>query len=198
MFAIIVLYLLVWVSFVVFKKKHLAAIGAAFALTLVYIFVIKKYKPAYWYDTVLTLPLGMLYSYFKEPIEKFFKKNDIIYYISTGVVLCAFLLTMIKNPQWALVIRIIRTLIFALLMVLITFKVKIGNRVLTFFGRHVFSVYILQRIPFALFGQIDAVSSNRYLWFFLSLGLTVGAAVLFDKAMGAFDKLVFLPKKAKN
>ena len=72
---------------------------------------------------------------------------------------------------------IILSLVFALVVVAITMKIKIGNKTLDFFGKHVFSIYILQRIPMI---ALKGVFANKYLYIVVCFIITVTIAVSFD------------------
>ena len=82
-------------------------------------------------------------------------------------------------------------ILFMALIVLFTMKVKIGNAVLSFFGSHVFSIYILQRIPMIIFSKLGLDSYNKYLFVVLCFIITVIMAVAFDKLTDRLDSAVF-------
>lgn len=195
MFAILVLYLVVYASFMIFRKNKALALLSTTLLTVVYIIVMREYSgmASYWYNTSLCLPLGLWYSYFKDKIEAVFMKNNIVYHIILAVIFTLFMVTHYnKNP---LTVYIFWTLLFTLFIVLVTMKVKIGNKALYWLGNHVFSVYILQRLPMSIFVKFDAIASNRYLFFILSFVATAIISELFDRGTGALDKLIFDRKK---
>lgn len=196
MFTILVLYIVIYVAFMLFKKHKVAALIFTTALTFAYIAIMRHVfeLAAYWYNTSLCLPLGLWYSFFKDKIEAFVMKNNIIYLVTTAVVTAAFILCHLNKREFG--VYILWTITFTLLVVLITMKVNFGNKILYWLGNHVFSVYILQRLPLSVFNEIEAISSNRYLFFVLSFGVTAILAELFERATGALDKVIF-KKKAK-
>lgn len=192
MFAIIVQYLLVFIAFTVFSKKRVPALLLVTALSVVYIIVMMQVKESWWYNTALCLPLGMWFSYFKDGIQKFVMKNNITYILSGVIVAGIFAVSFLKRKEF--VFYEIWTLAFALLVVLLTMKVKFGNKALEWLGNHVFSVYILQRIPMIIFKDVPAVFSSRYIYFVLCFAITVVLSELFDRAMAVIDKKLFAPK----
>ena len=194
MFAIIVQYLLVYIAFTVFRKHRIPALIAVTALSVVYIVVMKQFKESWWYNTALCLPLGMWYSYFRDGIQKFVMKNNFTYIVSGIIIAGIFVLSDLKKNE--LVFYEIWTLAFTLLVVMLTMKVKFGNKALEWLGNHVFSVYILQRMPMIIFKDIPAVSGNRYVYFALCFAITVVLSELFDRAMAVIDKKLFKPRKA--
>ncbi|MBQ8026736.1 MAG: acyltransferase family protein, partial [Clostridia bacterium] len=65
-FAVIILYLLTWVSFTVFRKNKILAVLLTTVLIGGYIAVICNFKEYWWYDTVLCYAAGLWYSLYKE------------------------------------------------------------------------------------------------------------------------------------
>ncbi|MBR0350012.1 MAG: acyltransferase family protein [Clostridia bacterium] len=195
MFAVLILYVAIYLSFMLFRKHKFLAILASTVLTGVYVIAMHEFsgKEEYWYNTVMCLPLGMYYSFFKEKIHSIVMKNDIIYHIALVAVFVAFMFA--HENKRPFVIYTMWTLLFTVLVVLVTMKVKIGNKALYWLGNHVFSVYILQRFPMAIFKRIDVIDSNRYLFFILSFVATVIMAELFDRGVAALDKVLFDRKK---
>lgn len=82
---------------------------------------------------------------------------------------------------------------FAAIIVLVMMKVKIGNAALSALGRHVFSIYILQRIPMLLIRHFG-ITDNSFNFILLSFPATVFIALIFDKATAAIDKKLFFSK----
>lgn len=193
MFVILALYILIYLAFILLHKKPILAVLATTALTVVFIIVLKPFKEQYWYSTAICVPLGMIYSYFKEPIEKFVMKNNFCYFAVFAAVAVIFFFTYTKNSNF--VFYEVWVVAFTLLIVLVTMKVSFGNKILSWLGNHVFSVYLLQRIPMIIFENIKAISSNRYIYFFVCLAITLIMAELFDLLMKLIDKKLFAPKK---
>ena len=197
MFTILILYFAVYLSFLIFRKKNVWALVLTTVLTIVYVVVMANViKVAnYWYNTALCLPLGMWYSFLKDRIEAGVMKNNIIYHITLAATFGLFMLTHYnKRP---LTVYIFWTLLFCLVVVFVTMKVSFGNKALYWLGNHVFSVYILQRLPMSVFYEIEPIASNRYIFFILSFGVTVILAELFDRSMAALDKVLFTKKIKK-
>lgn len=194
-FAIIVLYFIVFISFIIFRKNKLLATILATALTVGYIFLLRGVKEPWWYNTALCLPLGMWYSLGKEKIEAFVMKNNFFFWLTVAVTGAVYVFSFENKSNPA--IYIIWSFAFTFMVVLGTMRMNIGNKVLYWLGNHVFSVYILQRIPMRIFSDFEVISSNPYLYFALSLAVTVIISELFDRFTGVLDKKIFKPKKLK-
>lgn len=180
-FAILSAYLITYFSFCIvyllLKKEDrttgliLTSAGAILYIGVLYGF---KMKASYWYDTILCYPLGMTFSLYKEKIGAFFTKRH-TYMICFIGLLCIEVLSL---KYYNFILNIVAMMAFAVLMILITMKIKIQNPILVFFGKHLFSIYILQRLPMMILQKIGV--PNIYLSFIICFIITVLLAVIFD------------------
>lgn len=183
MFVTFALYLAVYCSFRIFPKKsdtfHLIVL-TGFSLALLVILYFSK--ESYWWNTLLCFPLGMWYSHFQKRIDSFMGVAK-RYWATALPLFSVFILLWFINIRVRSLGKgyIVLAMLFALCVVSLTMKVKIGNRVLGFFGKHVFSIYILQRIPMMI---LQPFISNIYLYFLVCFAVTVGMAVGFDYLFG--------------
>lgn len=159
--------------------------GLAFAL-------IKVGKPAWYYNTLILFPLGMWYAYLKKYIDKFVMKNNYIYMLCITVAVAAFVVGH-KYRSAGLPVYWAWASAFMLIVVLASMKIKIGNPALSMLGKHVFSVYILQRIPMTIFKRLGLVNNNLN-YFILCFAATLLMSIVFDALMKKLDAKVFTPK----
>ena len=191
MFVTFVLYIFVFVTFRFFRFKNIIWNIIIFtALSCVLGIVLYIFKTSTWWNTLLCFALGMWFGYFNEKKDVFVKK-PINYWLTVIPLIIVFLGLLVINFRVRSLgeFYIILSLLFALVIVSVTMKVKIGNVVLDFFGKHIFSIYILQRIPMMIFQNIIP---NIYLYFVVCFITTVIIAVgfdfLFGKTIGAHLK----------
>lgn len=196
-FAIIVLYLLNWFVFTLIKKNHVLATLAMFLGTLILIFIFASWggRPIHWYDTLIFYPIGTVYSLIKDKVDRVFvdKRIWLSGVVFFGITFFAlkgfgrefFLMLSLDNFFFQEFIY----LFFLMVFILFTMRVKIGNSLLEFCGKHVFSIYILQRIPFSIISAMGI--SDKYLVFFIGLICTLIFAVVFDILMEKFDRVFF-------
>ena len=192
MFATFALYIFVLISFNVFKKNELKTpIICVTALTVLYIIIFSLFldKGVWWYNTILCFPLGMWVGYNYSKIISL-QTNNKAYFIALATSILAFL------GFWVLQDKIpfaygycLMALSFTAIVLLFTMKFSIGNKILDFFGSHVFSIYMLQRITYIIF---EDVITSPYLFFVICFVLTIVIAVAFDYA---FDKVYNKIKK---
>lgn len=188
-FTILIQYIIVYISFIIFRDKKILALVLITVLSGVYILIMLSFKESWWYDTAFCLPFGLWYSFFKEKVENIVMKNNLFYYTSLIIVILVFAGLHLKRGNLAL--YELCAVFYALLIVMFTMKVKTGNKILYWFGNHVFSIYILQRIPMMIFKEVDFISSNFYVYFIVCFAITVIISVYFDKILKIIDNKIF-------
>lgn len=190
MLATFAMYLIVFVSFMLCKKHKVWGIIITFALTGAFIFF--EYKmglETYYYNTILCFPAGMVFSMIKPYFDKFIMKNDLIWYSSTGIAALLFVTT--KDVAKANIVTYNGfAILFVILLMMLAMKIKLGNRILDFFGSHIFSFFILQRIPMIILSEIG-YNKQKYSFIVVSFICTVVITILFDKLMEKTDKLIY-------
>lgn len=199
-FVILILYLLMFISFLVIKwlnNNGGRLIGVIILTILTIIFVYWQMvigRDSWTYNTAILLPLGCWYSLFKPQIEKLFMKNDYVYFIICTLFLVAYFYFFSRSSQ-SIYNYTLYGFAFTFLVVLFTMKVSIGNSVLEWFGNHVFSFYILQRIPMIILNYFGLAQSHRYMFFVISFISTVCLSLVFDYYTGKLNNLLFNKRK---
>ena len=192
-FVILCLYLIVFVSFLVTKaNKYLGTVlTTVLSVVLVYL-LIRSDRGSWWYNTIILYPCGMIFSLFKDKFDKIVLKNDLTYFGFAGVVLGAYYFCYTKKGTgiegyslWAIM--------FVMLILTLSMKVSINNGILQWFGTHVFSVYILQRIPMIVFTHFG-LNTKKYAFVAMSFLVTIVLAVFFDAAMAKLDEVIYKKK----
>ncbi|MCM1309985.1 MAG: acyltransferase [Bacteroides sp.] len=147
---ILILYLLTYGAlFVVKKTENVVWLTFVLAIGLI-IVLINADKGACWYDTILAYPTGMLVSIYKPWIsERLHGRN---WYWAIGVTGALLLLTYIASANgnrpgfWPLTLHLISAMFFGVFVVLLTMRLKLQNRALSWLGTNAFAIYILQRL----------------------------------------------------
>lgn len=178
-FAILMMYLITYISFKLYSDNdYLKNLLIHLFLTLVYMIGIKYIlnKELWWYDTVLCYNVGMFYSFYSDKINRLLSKEKIYFTILS----CLFILTIfLKQNSNNVLNHFLLMISFALLIVIITKKISLDNKVLRWFGNNLFEIYILQRIPMVLFSKMDIIYSNLYLYFVVCFFSTLIIAAIF-------------------
>lgn len=101
---------------------------------------------------MMCFPTGMIYSLYKKEIEYYVKKY---YTLSLIVTVTIFLLLYNYHHDFRSILYNIQSMCFSLFVVLLTMKLRIGNRPLIWLGMNLFPLYIYQRIPMIVFCHIN-------------------------------------------
>ncbi len=199
-FITLVLYILICIAFLPIKwvkkprfKLVCIVILTALSIGLVYL-LMSIGKEKYWYNTLILLVLGFWYSYFQSAIEKVLFKNDILYALAAAAVFAVYIVFFRK--RWdGIEYYTVWAICFTLLTVLFTMKIRIDSAVLKWFGEHVFSIYILQRLPMIVFSNMAFFKGHKYLFLIASFVVTLVLAMIFDTLTGKLAGLIWKPKK---
>lgn len=195
-FAIICLYLITWLSHMIFRRGNFMPALCVSVLTVGYILVMDRFKDGWWYNTVLAYVTGVWFSAYKTSFEKGVLSGEKAYYacLAVTVLLFAYLHQYVPGRLMAYELC---SVLFAVLVVLFTAKVQISSRFLAYCGEHLFSLYILQRIPMiALSGT--AVAQSPYLYFVVCFAITFLLSAVFDDLTArAWTALTSVPRKKK-
>lgn len=183
---IISLYLITYIAALVAKEKDIWFFVLSFVMTVVLIVGLSKVKDAYWYNTLGVYFFGTIYARFEERITKLFL-NPFVYIV--GFCIFSYVYHITRTYSGILICYQLMSSLFAFLVVLITMRVKIGNRYLLFWGENLFPAYMLQRLPMILL-QGREVASDVVVYFLYVLTLTGLLVVLYAKIMKCINKRI--------
>ena len=176
--AILLLYFFTFLSFR-FTNNHWLSL---FILTLLtigigYFFMIID-RPAYTYNTMICFAFGAFYSLAYNKLTKFFS-NHLTFLL---VLLTALIVSIYSRPFIYQNIKFysIWMICFMIFILLFSMKVKLDSPPLQFFGSHVFSIYILQRIPMMVLSHLG-YNTRTFTFLTVSIVVTVILAIIFDK-----------------
>lgn len=147
-FVILVLYLIVYVDILLYKRYHFK-LKQLYVCTIVlcvglYLFLRLTRDGAWWYNTIFTFPLGMLFSNYRKRIEILVRNKYYIYLFGFFTILC------VVHYLSGVDTLGVYTCGFSLLIVLLSIRIKINNKILQWLGINAFSIYILQRLPMSI------------------------------------------------
>ncbi len=189
-FAIIFLYLFSYIAFTIYpppdeEKNRYRGILLLSILCTLFCEVLRPFRPTYCYNTVFCYVLGALFALEKESIDSFLRPKY-RYWIALAIVAIAF---RIAHIFWydSTVLYQFTACLFVLLIVLITMKVRIKSKLLCYCGKHLFSLYILQRIPMIVL-QNAGLRDNLGLYAGISLTATFALSWCFDATSGIIER----------
>ncbi len=184
-FVILVMYVLTYFAFMIFRKRNLLGIFAVFVLVAAYVWIAMTCElPSRFWNTAIMYPTGMLYAYLKEPIEKFVMKNNITYSVMFAISFFIFQFGYFTRDHGVEQYGIFCGGFMALVL-LFTMKVKVVNPFLVWMGTNLFPIYMLQRLPMRIFALTmpDVVSAHPYLFIVSSFVITMALANIFIRCM---------------
>lgn len=194
-FAVLCLYLMVWLSYLVFRKNDLAALLSVTVLCGVYLVLLEQFgnrSSDCWYNTIFCFPAGMWFSRYSDRLLPALKKRVWLWaLLLTGCVGLVALRVpfpgLLKNPWvynlWAI--------LFVAGLVLMTMKVKLGNKAICYVGGMTFWLYILQRLPYIALEKAGLATVNAYLYMSVCILCTFLLAFLVDKLTTRLDGLIW-------
>ncbi|MBO7720738.1 acyltransferase [Candidatus Saccharibacteria bacterium] len=183
MFAILMLYIFIYLSALFTKRKiNLKTILITTMFTIGYIFLVNYFKQGatYWTDTVLCFSGGMLVAHFKDKIDSLLKRKAILCTLFC-IVICAtlfFIKTKTAGLPYIFIYNVL-SIFFCLTVSVLTSRIQINNRILQFLGTYGFEIYILQRIPDILLQPI--LGQYTVPFFFASLIVTLVISIIFKR-----------------
>lgn len=189
-FCVLFLYLFVWMAAMAFSaeqpKDRFPMLATVTILTVCFVYVVAKLKGAagsYYYNTAIVFVAGGWYAAYQVKIEKFVLDNRKRFWLIMLVTALAFFI--LHKERGALIWYEFHAVAFSVLVVLLTMVVQIRSRFLTYCGKHLFSLYILQRLPMMVFQGTELAKYN-YSYFAVCVVCTFLLSAAFDFG---FDKL---------
>lgn len=204
MFAIFILYFIFFLAFFLLcwnqsRTTHFVSAVLLTVLTVGYVFwQIQIGQSAYFYNTVILLPLGVWYSLLKPWIEKLMMTSEIRYTFVCAVTVLLYAAAYGWRGRYGIEGYTIWAVVFTLSVVWFTMKISVGNPVLEWFGNHVFSVYMLQRIPMILLSHWGLGYSHRYFFLAVSIVSTIFLSHIFDTVTDRFSNWNKEMRRRKN
>lgn len=193
-FAILGTYICTWIGFsLVGKKSNLA--GMLLSSALIALFVLWQYfigRPDYAFNTIICYPLGMTWSLIKPKFDTFIQKNntEIKYWIL--LTLCFIVYAMLDGHKNSRILWYqFSVVFFVILILLLSLKLNFNNAFTQFMGTHLFSIYILQRIPMNLLAHFSVNIAAPHVYVIICFLSTIVFALLFDKISNHIDSWIF-------
>lgn len=193
-FVILLLYVLTFLSLALSEKvsgkndSRLRVITITVTVMSIIFWYVLRFsgKGSWWYDTILSFPLGMCFSIYKSRFDALMKRNA----ISWLLVVCSVVVTgiwhnMIGNDHLG-----ICACLFSLSIILIMTKVDINNKVLQWLGNHAFAIYIMQRLPMNVIEHFGW-NANPYSFAIVSITSVIIIAFFYSRLLMLVDKRFF-------
>ena len=178
-FTILFLYFFTYISFKTFKDEKKSTIATTI-LTILFICYVRMFKYNFWYNTALCFPLGMWISIYKQKINNLFMKDNQKYLFALLISVLFFYISY-KNHNIGDFYYQLWSLNFALIIIFITMKLHINNRILLFLGKNTFWIYILQRIPMIILQRVGIQKNSSYIYVIICFIITILLSIGYEK-----------------
>lgn len=182
-FDIVLCYFSTWLAIYISKNSSNFKFLYVQSLLIILLFTalyITKGKETWWYDTLLAYLAGVVYSINKEKLEELFKQHYFVF-IAIGLLLFFVFKTLMPLVNgklfsslpnaWYLFFGIYGnfcSVCFAVIVVMLSMKLKLHSRWLEWFGMNLFPLYIYQRISMISISQYHGgVIPNSYPYLFV-------------------------------
>ena len=144
---------------------------------------LSRIKPGFWSDTIMAFGAGVVYGANRDYMERFAKK-----YYWFCIVIAVFIFISIDfcpviGSRYWLSFNI-KSIAFALLIVMITMRVSFNSALLRWSGENLFPLYIYQRIPMIVFSTLfpTAFQDGRcWIYFAISAVIAIAFAALYPR-----------------
>ena len=188
-FSIIIFYIYSYISFRFIKGRHffgIIIISIISGIHSKFVYIYFYPKAIYTVDTILCFVTGFYYSHMKTYLDKILLVNDVNYF---GVVSMTILIYYKFFSKFSLISRSIKNVLFALLIVFISIKVKFNNAFLKFLNSHSFSIYLLQRLVMSIVKRKRIFNHSDFFQISFEFATIFFIASFFDKYTSFIDKL---------
>lgn len=160
------------------------------ALCLLYIVLlsISKGNQRWWYDTVLAYPTGVAVALYKDKISIAIERWR---WPLLAALLTLFLFLLYAGRKWAPGYNFIGSVVFALVLVVLLYRVNLNNAILGWCGSHLFVLYIYQRLPMLILATLfpSFVSCHQYLYMLACASITAAIAFLTKPVCDSVSRL---------
>ena len=176
-FVQILMYIFFYISFTILKNKN-SKILCVIIFTLVYIFIAKYLGQGAWrYNTCLCFSVGVIIAAYKDNLKNVFEKYSIGI---IGILFTVFLASwhLAIKGVYSYYVTFICAIIFALLLVAITYKINFKSKIYNYIGNISYEFYIIQ-LP--VIEMILNLIGNNILGIYLVLLTTVSISIITNK-----------------
>lgn len=151
-FVILLCYFIHWISAKAILFTHRTTfVFSLWGMTLLNGLVLCQVKEPWWYNTLWAYPCGVFFSLYKQQIEGIVMKH----FLLTVIVLSVLFLGIYLLTEDMMGIRTnALSVVYALGVVVMSMRIKIGNRILCWMGKHLFPIYIYQHVPMMVFSVV--------------------------------------------
>lgn len=193
----IVMYAVFWLAAMAFKRKSPLLVVLCEAVFCAFWMLISK-KLGYgqwWYISNLSLPIGMLWAIYENKIIKFASNSKKLVLMAAAVLALMAISIVLKRAGNTDAFYILSSSAFAIALVTVCMKVKLGNPVQNFLGKLSMELYLIHGLFITLFRSNILNIENDAVYSALVLACSIVSAKFLSML---FKKTVIRPKCLKK
>jgi len=189
-FTIICFYFYSFISFRLIKQKYFLGIILLNIICCFHIYFTYNYyypKRMIAVDNTLCFLFGFYYCLLIDYINLIFMKNDITYFGSLYLLIIIYYYYYTYKRR-SIIIVSITNILFSLIIIIITMKVRFNNDFLDLLNSHSYSIYLLQRVVMRIIYYKKYILHNELIRFFFEFITILFITSIFDKYTLFIDK----------
>lgn len=189
-FTVLFLYISTYIAYSICAERPDKGVFLLILMCMGYYIVLRNVKGFFWYNTVFSYPMGMLYAQHELKLKSFVQKSKKHYWsLFVGFVMMTAILYYVetKAVHGKTILYWMLSCGFMAVILLLTMKLKLNNRALMLLGTYTFEIYILQRIPMIMLQE--HIADKRVYFsacFIITLIMAVGLKKLTNKTDRVF------------
>jgi hypothetical protein len=180
LFDILLLYGLSFVAYIVTKGKQRRFLGMMLGLSLMAMLFLAEYQNGTrWYNTFLCYWVGLTYGAYKERFDQWLLHKP--WQAPIGLLIFGMCFLIFHYFRGNILFYILHAICFVLCVNVASMFLHFHSPMLLWLGKHIFSIYILQRIPMIVGKAIGLHEEYTIIYFFGTLVVCFLMAEVFDR-----------------
>ena len=190
-------YIAIFLSYVLWRKVGMTAVALSVATLLLLLIPHIEHKGRCWIDTLLCIPVGMLFSIWRNKIERGIERLRLPIW-AIGVPLLPLSIYIYRLPQLEGAWKNIGAVIFAFAIYLLFSAIRLEKKPIFLCwggGAALFYLYVFQRIPMYLGFRWGLNQSMPVVYGIICAVITILLACVSIKTFTLLDKIIFKTTK---
>lgn len=180
LFDILLLYGLSFVAYIVTKGKQRRFLGMMLGLSLMAMLFLAEYQNGTrWYNTFLCYWVGLTYGAYKERFDQWLLHKP--WQAPIGLLIFGMCFLIFHYFRGNILFYILHAICFVLCVNVASMFLHFHSPMLLWLGKHIFSIYILQRIPMIVGKAIGLHEEYTIIYFFGTLVVCFLMAEVFNR-----------------
>lgn len=196
-YCLLFFYILFWAAARIFRKRPLGMVALLAVGAVAWVVICRKLGYMYfWYNTVITFPLGVAYAIWE---QKLLPRLQKCYWLALPVSFAVFAVFYVaaiattEGMEASVGLYWSACAAFLMVMVLLLMKLRFGNPILNFLGDHSLEIYVMHPIFISLFHEGPLPVENPVLRCIVIFAVSILSAWMVHR-LSILLQRVFLPK----